>query len=434
MTRIVREVEAEVLRSLEGVDRVVLAVSGGRDSMVLLDAVHRVARERVAIVATYDHGTGATAAAAAAAAVRQARLLGVNVVRERAMSPRARPGEAAWRAARWSFLRRVQRSFGGVVATAHTRDDHLETVLMRVLRGAGARGLAALAAPGVGIVRPLLALPREDIAAYAVARRLEWVDDPTNRSRAHLRNRVRLDLLPALCTARPTLAAELLELAERAARWREEVESFVANHVPARIADGALVVARASLERYDAPALTVLWPVLAAKLGLALDRRGTMRVAAFTTEGRSGQRIQLSGGYEVVCTRDELRLRRSEAFNSFAMRPLRDGMAVGAFRFRFVPGSGPNDPWQAALPADRPLAARPWHPGDRMTPAGATGPRRVKRLFREAGVDAGARRGWPVVLAGEEIVWVPGVRRGVAATARSGRPVQRVACERILGR
>jgi tRNA(Ile)-lysidine synthase len=64
-----------------------------------------------------------------------------------------------------------------------------------------------------------------------------------------------------------------------------------------------------------------------------------------------------------------------------------------------------------------------------MTPLGADVPRRVKGLLRDAGIDAGRRAGWPVVLAGEEIVWIPGVRRSLAATARSGRPVVRYFCE-----
>jgi tRNA(Ile)-lysidine synthase len=353
-------------------------------------------------------------------------------VRQRATSPAH--SEDAWRAARWSFLRRVATSFGAVVATAHTRDDQIETVLMRVLRGSGARGLAALTASNAGIVRPLLGLSREQVAAYARERELAWVEDPSNQSRAHLRNRVRLDLLPALCRARPALARELLEVAERATTLRAEVEEFVANRLAARIEEDELVVARASLGGYDAPELAVLWPALAGGVGLALDRRGTMRLTAFTKDAQSGQRIQLSGGFEVVCNRNELRLRRGRVLQADLAQPLRDGVAVGPFRFRVVAREGSRDAWHAELPADRPLTARPWHPGDRMTPAGATGPRRVKRLLREAGIDAGARRGWPVVLAGEEIVWVPGVRRGVAATARSGRPVQRVACERILGR
>jgi tRNA(Ile)-lysidine synthase len=134
---------------------VVLAVSGGRDSMALMYAVARWAPERLATVATFDHGTGGYATDAASLVVAQARRLGLTVVRERARTPAST--EAEWRIARWDFLNRVARAYGARVATAHTRDDQVETIVMRLLRGAGTRGLAALSAPSP-IVRPWLSV------------------------------------------------------------------------------------------------------------------------------------------------------------------------------------------------------------------------------------------------------------------------------------
>src|SRR5207248_11421456 len=105
--------------------------------------------------------------------------------------------EAAWRAARWEFLRSVARRVKGPVITAHSRDDQIETVLMRALRGAGARGLAGLRAPSA-VRRPFVDVSRAELHAYAMARSLSWIEDPTNRSPRHLRNRIRHDLLPSL--------------------------------------------------------------------------------------------------------------------------------------------------------------------------------------------------------------------------------------------
>jgi tRNA(Ile)-lysidine synthase len=418
--------------------RVVLAVSGGRDSMVLLEAAARAARQRIVAVATFDHGTGDAATHAADLVEARAAELGLRLVRggeaARGAPPESRPTEAAWREARWRFLLRLAEAEKAVVATGHTRDDQVETVLLRILRGTGARGLAGLAAPTRGIVRPLLAVSRRAVAAYAAARRLRWVDDPSNLSVAHLRNRVRHELLPALLRARPSLAEELLALASEAAELRRALENLVAKQVDVRFENGELVVARDSLARYDAQELAVLWPVIAARSGVALDRRGTRRLSAFTKEGSHGRRIQLSGGLEVVLHAGELRLRRAASRAVGTAREIEEGLTVGSFRFRVLSTGGSADSWWAELPADRRLTARAWHPGDRMTPAGATSPRRVKRLLREAAIDAAARRGWPVVLADDEIVWVPGVRRALAATARPGGPVVRVQCERILDR
>lgn len=440
--------------------RLVLAVSGGRDSMVMLDAMVRDWRARVACVATFDHGTGAAASAAAALVEQRARELGVAVRRakmkgaghddaggggggERTGREGARRPhcEASWREARWRFLRAVACAADASIVTAHTRDDQVETVFMRVLRGSGARGLAALYARS-GVVRPLLDVWRADVAGYARARGVEWIDDPSNQSRLHLRNRVRLDILPALERARPGLTRELLELSRRAGALRVGVEDFVDENVRFRVDAEGLEVARADLRDYDARGLGVLWPALAARSDVVLDRRGTERIAEFTIMGRAGGRIQLSGACEAVLHRDALLLRRTSvnvgpreelpldgmlSFGGWRFRPLNDGTTgPGELRRR----NGNARPWVAALPADRALRVRHWGPGDRMTPYGAREPRRVKGLLRDAGIDAGRRVGWPVVLAGDDIVWVPGVRRSAAATVRSGRPVVVYECDR----
>ena len=188
----------EIERAISSFDAngpVVLAVSGGRDSMVLLDAAARWSRAAIAVVATFDHATGRAATRAAVLVRRRAHALGLHVTSGRARA--AGRSEAALRAARWDFLDHVAREYGAQVATAHTRDDQLETVLMRILRGAGARGLAGLCAPSP-ILRPLLGVSRASVAAYAAERNVDWIEDPSNESPAILRNRIRRDLLPAL--------------------------------------------------------------------------------------------------------------------------------------------------------------------------------------------------------------------------------------------
>src|SRR5215210_2476805 len=136
---------ARAMSSLGACGRVVLAVSGGRDSMVLLDYAARWARAAIAAVATFDHATGPAATRAASLVRLRARALGLPVRSARAR--KAGRSEAALRVARWDFLDHVAAEHGAHVATAHTRDDQLETVVMRILRGTGARGLAGLCAP-----------------------------------------------------------------------------------------------------------------------------------------------------------------------------------------------------------------------------------------------------------------------------------------------
>lgn len=408
-----------------------LAVSGGRDSMVMLTAAATSARDVIAAVATFDHGTGDVATRAAAHVERTARSFGMVVERGRAES--LAPTEAAWRAARSSFLESVAARHRAIVATAHTRDDQLETVLMRVMRGTGARGLAGLAARRPESV-PLLDVERTAVAAWARAHGVVWVEDPSNRSLRHFRNRVRLELLPALLAARPALGAELLDVARRAATVREALDGIAAGFVT-RDTTGALSVDTASLADYDPEALRALWPSIAATGGIVLDRRGTVALARFTTEGRAGQRLQLSGPVEVVRRRGSISL---TALPRRAAVPARLGGATDwdGWRFRKLDAARTtvkDDAWMAILPANAPLTLRGWRAGDRMRGDGDAAPRRVKRFLRDAGLVGPEREGWPVVLAGEEIVWIPGVRRSAAAAVRPGRPGDLYVCERKSG-
>jgi tRNA(Ile)-lysidine synthase len=423
-TQVTEAVRAEIARGTPSV----LAVSGGRDSMVLLEAVARVAPAALATVATFDHGTGVAASLAASLVQERARGLGFHVRSAKSLAPAHT--EAEWRAQRQSFLTAVARELDARIITAHTLDDHLETVLMRVLRGAGARGIAGLLAPS-SIGRPLVGIPRATVAACARAWSVPFVEDPTNRSRRFLRNRVRLDVLPALTRARPEFPRELLDLSRRAAELRVAVERYIEANVDIERSDEALAVSRRDLAEHDPASLALLWPAIAARQGVTLDRRGTERLVSFTIQGAPGARIQLSGGVEALRHRDRLLVRRLRAH---AAPPAPISLTNGATwgEWRFVHDSAHvTDRWIAALPADVKLSVRGWRPGDRMVPEGSTVSRRLKGLLRDAGIDAMRRRSWPVVVADEEVIWVPGVRRALAAPARSGRPTVTYRCEHI---
>jgi tRNA(Ile)-lysidine synthase len=303
-------VEHPVALSLGATGPVVLAVSGGMDSMALLHATVRAMPASLAAVATFDHGTGGHAGAAVELVAARCAAYGVTCDQGRA--PAGTPGtEAAWRAARWHFLRERAAHHDARVVTAHTRDDHLETLIIRILRHAGARGLAGLDADGA-VVRPWLTVRRAAVTRYAARHGVRYVEDPSNQSRAFLRNRVRLDLLPALLRVRPMLDAELLAVADAAARWRRDIEHLVAAIHPVRLDPDGLSIAAADLVHYDGAALAIVWPVLAARVGLALDRRGTTRLAAFTKRGKVGGAMQLSGGYEVRRSTFSFVLRRGD--------------------------------------------------------------------------------------------------------------------------
>ena len=410
--------------------KLVLAISGGRDSMGLLHAMVRWAPERLAVVATFDHATGGYATDAASLVAAEARRLGLSVVRERSRTRGV--SEAAWRAARWSFLRRVARAYKARVATAHTRDDQLETVVMRELRGTGARGLAALAAPSP-VVRPWLGVSRAEVARWVDMEGLAYLEDPMNASSDYLRGRVRHQLLPALEAAHPGFSEAMLALAERAAAWRRVVETLVTDRGVGLAGSGAVRVPAAAVQGQAPSVRAVLWPAICARAGVVVDARGTQALLRFTDSNRRGAYITLSGGATVLragdsAGREYFEVRRAPNPGLVALSAW-TGSAdalpprIGGWRWRrlVAPPADP-DAWSMPIPVRGHVTIRAWQAGDRIKTAGAPAGRRVTRYFAEAQVPVVDRPAWPVVLQHDVLLWVPGVCRSLAAPSRPGRP------------
>jgi tRNA(Ile)-lysidine synthase len=302
--------------------RAVLAVSGGADSMVMAARLIETAPERVAAVATFDHGTGPAAREAVDHVTEWAREHGVSVRVGRAEGlPRT---EAAWRRARWAFLHAMSAEFEAAVATAHSEDDQAETVFIRLLRGSGVRGMAGLLAQSA-VLRPMLEVPRSAIRSFAEEASVPFIDDPSNRDLRHLRNRVRLELLPAIEAHSPGFRAWLLELGRAAAGWRCSVAAAADEYwAPIVQADGLRAFVprdRRRLPTGDEAAL--LWPEVAGRIGVALDRRGTARLASFTTLQATGMQMPLSGGVCVRSQRVGWTIERAGAAATLALPPKR---------------------------------------------------------------------------------------------------------------
>lgn len=297
--------------------RWLLAVSGGRDSMVLFDAFVELRRDEIAAVATFNHGTGAAATRAATLVERTALRLGVPVVTG-GLPAGSASDEAAWRRARWRFLRGWSAELRAEVVTAHSWDDQVETVLLRLLRDAGPRGLAGMLAGPMPsearrILRPFLDLHRADIAAAAAARHIAFVEDPSNASLAFARNRVRHEILPALERASPGFSQWCYDLSSRAAALRRDVTAWVDGELtPSTTAAAAesesparqrsVGVRAQPLVQLPPASAALVWPEVAARVGVVMDRRGLERLVAWAPRAQVGGRIQLSGGGEVLRT------------------------------------------------------------------------------------------------------------------------------------
>lgn len=171
-----------------------VAVSGGIDSVVLLDTLAGQ-KDCELIVAHFDHGIRPDSADDARFVEALAAKYGVPFVTKREELG-ANASEDLARSRRYLFLRTQAKRYDAVTATAHHRDDVIESIAINLLRGTGWRGLAVLDAPDV--VRPLIHVSKQYIRAYAMTRRLEWCEDSTNGTTKYLRNRVRAKLNPAL--------------------------------------------------------------------------------------------------------------------------------------------------------------------------------------------------------------------------------------------
>ncbi|MGH0036470.1 MAG: tRNA lysidine(34) synthetase TilS [Myxococcota bacterium] len=323
--RRVSEAVADSLRECglaEG--RLLVAVSGGVDSTVLLDALHRLQERSRGLrlaVAHVHHGLRGEAADADAQAVREAagsRGLAYGCRRvdprrrvEEARSSRERPSlQEAARALRYQALHGLAAELLGegpdvAIATAHTASDQAETVLLRLLRGSGPSGLAGIPRRSADgrVVRPLLSVDRAAVEAYARARGLVWREDASNEDRHYARNRLRLDWLPGLAREfNPRLLNTLAQLADSHRRDAEWIEGLVAAEAGRRVErDPSGRQVRVALDGWSelAPALALrLWRRAWCDLGGGrhVERIHLERLQAFALDGRGGRVLELPGG------------------------------------------------------------------------------------------------------------------------------------------
>lgn len=165
----------------------VVAVSGGVDSVVLLDMLVK-SGEHDLVVAHFDHGIRPESDWEARFVEALANRYGLTYVTKREELG-AGASEATARQRRYSFLREVATQYDAAIATAHHKDDVIETIAINMTRGTGWRGLAVLGDPTM--YRPLVDRSKAELYAYAIDSHLEWIEDETNRTGAYLRNRVR---------------------------------------------------------------------------------------------------------------------------------------------------------------------------------------------------------------------------------------------------
>ena len=395
---------------------VVVGLSGGRDSVALLDALAATAHGGGhALVAVHvHHGLSPQADAWAGFCARLCAQRGIAYRERRIAVPRgpqqSLEGEA--RRLRYATLAAVAREDNAqVVLLAHHRDDQAETVLLQLLRGAGPPGLAAMPAVragpyGITWLRPLLDITRQDIDTYVATHALRWVDDDSNAGDAHLRNALRHRVIPPLAALFPAYTATLQRAAAHQAEAAQLADDLAALDAATagdgatldRVALAALPPHRARnllrwfLRRHDLPAPS------AARLDAMLDQLVQARADAAIRLAHAGLEIGVHRGHIV------LHAPRPPAYDVPWGGEHELVLPHGTVRFTATAGAGVD----ASRLARAPVRVRPRAGGERLQLAANRPRRALKSILHDAAVPPWQRAALPLVFSGDTLVAVAG--------------------------
>lgn len=302
-------------KMLQPGDRVLVALSGGPDSLALLHVLMTIQMEWDLTIeaAHFDHGLrGAVSEEEARWVAWQCREWSIpcHLGRWEQSPASGISPEAAAREARLAFLEKVQAQNGArIIAQGHHGDDQLETVVMRLLNGAGAGPLGGIQPVRLPYIRPLIEVEREAIEAYCLQQKLEPRRDASNQERRFLRNRLRLELIPLMKEYNPSLVGTVAKTAEI---LRQE-DQFL-QRLAREACDQAMVsVKGTTFPELDLQKLAACEPVLRPRvlrcwLGLELDFDTIGRLLSLTQGNKTGKRVDLKGGLQVQRTYQGLML------------------------------------------------------------------------------------------------------------------------------
>jgi tRNA(Ile)-lysidine synthase len=454
-------------------DRVGVAVSGGADSVALLEVLESIRNDLgvALLVVHFDHGLrGSESDLDAQFVAELAHARGLEFILDRAdVAAEARRNkwnlEDGGRRLRYAFFQRiVEQGRATRIGVAHTADDQAETVIAHIVRGTGPTGLAGIYPVAGSIVRPLLGIRRRELRSYLSGLGQRWREDSTNEDTTRLRARIRSRLLPQFeRDFSPRFVEHLCELA----RFSQEEQDFWSALVEERYealvtaTDKTLAISTADLidpfrhlARFSDRSLKCEtasshpWRTLSERLirRLYQELRGDRReltadhieqVLRLATRSTSGRGTPLPGGIVVKRTFDDLvfsvvssakvwessvqTVARPFAYQYVVSLPLIATATVSVpelgvrFSLKLIDWAGTQRETKrdtSVLDADSlraPLILRNWRPGDAYTPYGRRQPRKLKEMFLAARVPSEARRDWPVLESAGCVVWARGM-------------------------
>ena len=400
-------------------DPVMLGLSGGADSvallLILLEAGKRVEAVHV------NHGLRGAESDGDEAFVRalcEEKGVPLKVYR---LTPPENPGEDWARQERHNcFLQALRHSDAQALVLAHHLDDQAETILMRLMRGAGLTGLTAMAEDtvlgGARVFRPLLRVSRAELREMLIARGQAWREDASNADPRYLRNALRRDVMPLLeqlapgATRRMAEAASLLRDDEEV--LRHETWSYMMIYGPDCLTLAPLTRQKVGMQRR----LLRYWWQLSGRRE-PLDRAQTEALLALLTAS-AGQQCNLPGDWHAYRGWTHLHLLSPTPEKPIAPVPARDGAALSGVQVRIslsAPDGTTGDGVTRQLIPEGwldGLTLRTWQPGDTIRPFGMAGHKSMQDYFTDKRIDAPFRHTVPLVCRGSEVLLCAGVGAG----------------------
>ncbi len=414
-------------------DKVVVALSGGSDSVALLHLLLELKELDLRITAAhYNHKMRGRESERDAEFCRQiSKALKIEFeygeVGDDDHSGDKRKGlsEEAARELRYRFLKNaVEKRGADKIATAHTMNDQAETVIMRVIRGSGSRGLAGIPPVNGSIVRPLIKVTKQEIKSYLKSGHVKWIEDSSNRSLRFRRNRLRLELFPVLREINPGIDQVLSRSAEILRIESEFIDDCVDRAYGTAMSKepfGYVGKVKEYLLCHKVVRLGILRKTVELIKG---DIKQLSLVHLLTAdemiekEKASGEAIlpynvKISKGYGLFCVSKGSGSAKSYSYTIGDLGSYRfnNGLEVTLSKTSDI--SGWEDEMEGFFSADKinfPLVVRNYKPGDRFRPLGMSKFKKIKDLFIDEKIPRFLRRSVPIFETTDGVVWVGGVR------------------------
>jgi len=434
-------------------DTVVIGVSGGVDSVVLLYMLVKLSEEyKLSVIAAHlNHGLRGKESDRDEAFVKKlAKKLGVKFTGKRTdINSLLKKGDSLQdiaREVRYAFFEEVANRYtADKIATGHNLDDQAETMIIRFLRGAGLNGLSGILPKRGKYIRPLLDVSRKEIEEYADKNKLNFVKDSSNKSTKYLRNHIRLKLMPVLEHYNPRLKNDMARLAHIIAKDEEYLEDKAKdsykNCVKERGTSALSFYLKKLIGLHDAIKARIFFIAVEKLLGSSKgfysyhvqDFLKSLTNNAPNVSINLPHNLTLYKEYDVVSIEQSQKsgVRSQEKETGISFEKLLkvngktkvvadNGFEIVIFKSQIsnlksqISYPYPPSPDSAYFDYDKlkmPLIVRNFRPGDRMVPFGMRGHKKVKELFQEKKIERRRRGLMPIIVSGDEIIWVAGLRQ-----------------------